>query len=55
MNSDLDSKPPRYRWPWLVAAGAGLFILLAVFWVALAARKIHEQRETEAPVGVSPR
>lgn len=40
---------PKYIWPWFVLGFVILGVLLAVFWVALAAKKIAEQRESGTP------
>jgi hypothetical protein len=45
--------PRRYRWPWLALAAVVLAIVLAVFWVGLAAKKIAEQRDFNAPLPAS--
>lgn len=50
MNTPQDPSPkPKYIWPWFVLGFVILGILLAVFWVGLAAKKVAEQRETGAP------
>jgi hypothetical protein len=48
--SDPTVPPPRYRWPYFVLAGVVLFIALGIFWVALAAKKIEQQRDFSAPL-----
>jgi hypothetical protein len=42
-----NEKPPRqkYQWPWFVAAAVLLAIVLAVLFVAVAARKVAQQRD----------
>ena len=40
----------KYRWPWLVGAAVLLAIVLAVGWVAFAARKVEQQREGRTPL-----
>jgi hypothetical protein len=40
----------KYKWPWFVLAFVVLGIVLAVFWVALAAKKIGRQRDYNAPL-----
>lgn len=42
--------PRRYKWPWFVLAAVVLFTVLAVFWVALAAKKVEQQRDFSAPL-----
>ena len=43
--------PPRkYKWPWFVLAFVVLGIVLAVVFVALAAKKIEQQRDYNAPL-----
>ena len=44
---------PKYIWPWFVLGFVVLGILLAVFWVALAAKKIEQQRDFNAPIPTS--
>jgi hypothetical protein len=39
-----------YRWPWFVLGFVVLGIVLAIFWVALAAKKIEQQRDLNAPL-----
>ena len=36
---------PKYRWPWFVAAAVLLGFVLAVVWVAVAAKKVEQQRD----------
>jgi F0F1-type ATP synthase assembly protein I len=45
-----NSAPRKYRWPWVVLGFVVLGIALAVFWVALAAKKVAQQRETGEPI-----
>jgi ABC-type maltose transport system permease subunit len=42
-----DNHPPKqnYKWPWFAAAAVVLAIVLAVVWVAIAAKKVEEQRD----------
>jgi uncharacterized membrane protein YdfJ with MMPL/SSD domain len=40
-----NSSKPNYRWPWLVLAAVLLAIVLAVLWVAGAAKKVEQQRD----------
>ena len=43
------AEKPKYIWPWFVLGFVILGILLAVFWVGLAAKKVADQRETDSP------
>jgi hypothetical protein len=45
--AERDKNLPRqkYRWPWFAAAAVLLAIVLAVMWVAIAAKKIERQRD----------
>jgi hypothetical protein len=36
---------PKYKWPWFVLAAVVLAIVLAVVWVAIAAKKVEQQRD----------
>jgi hypothetical protein len=46
MNESEKNSPKRkYRWPWVALAFVILGIVLAVFWVALAAKKLEQQRD----------
>jgi hypothetical protein len=45
-----NSPPPKYKWPWFVLAAVVLAIVLAVVWVALAAKKVEEQRDFGQPL-----
>jgi hypothetical protein len=47
---DNSSLKRKYKWPWFVLAFVVLGIVLAVFWVALAARKIEQQRDFNEPL-----
>jgi bacteriorhodopsin len=42
----------KYRWPWFVLAAVVLFFALAVLWVAIAAKKVEQQRDS-APLPAS--
>ncbi len=42
---DDNSQKRKLKWPWFAAAAIVLFIVLAVFWVAMAAKKIEQQRD----------
>ena len=51
MNRPENNSPkPKYKWPWFVAAAVALAIVLAVIWVALAAKKVEEQRDFGQPL-----
>lgn len=51
MNELQDRLPKRkYTWPWFVLAAVVLGIVLAIIWVALAARKVEEQRDFGQPL-----
>jgi hypothetical protein len=47
-----DNNPPprKYTWPWIALAFVILGIVLAVFWVALAAKQVRERRDYSAPL-----
>jgi F0F1-type ATP synthase assembly protein I len=47
-----ENNPPRrtYQWPWFALGFVVLGIALAIFWVALAAKKIEQQRDLNAPL-----
>ena len=40
-----NSPNPNYRWPWFALAAVLLALVLAVIWVAIAARKVEQQRD----------
>jgi hypothetical protein len=44
-----NGKPPRYRWPWMVAAGLVLAIVLAVVWVRIAVKTVERERDWNTP------
>jgi F0F1-type ATP synthase assembly protein I len=48
-----NEKPRRYKWPWFVLAAVVLGLALAVFWVALAAKKVAAQRDFGSPLPAS--
>ena len=48
--NERNENPPRYRWPWLVAAAVALGFALAFIWVGLAAKKIERERDLNAPL-----
>lgn len=51
MNGPENNSPkPKYKWPWFVAAAVVLAIVLAVIWVAIAAKKVEEQRDFGQPL-----
>lgn len=41
-----DGNPPNrnYKWPWFVLAAVVVFIVLAVVWVSIAAKKVEQER-----------
>jgi hypothetical protein len=43
-------EPRKYKWPWFVLAAGVIFIVIAVLAVALAARKVEQQRDLTAPL-----
>ena len=45
--SEPDNNSPKrsYQWPWFAAVAILLFVVLAVFAVALAAKKVEQQRD----------
>lgn len=45
--SEPDNNSPRqnYKWPWFVLAAVVLAIVLAVVFVAIAAKKVEQQRD----------
>jgi F0F1-type ATP synthase assembly protein I len=45
-----NSPKPNYKWPWFVLAAVLLGIVLAVLWVAAAAKKVERQRDYNAPL-----
>lgn len=46
MNEPDNPSPKRkYQWPWMVAVAIFVFLALAVFWVALAVKKVEQQRD----------
>ena len=45
-----DEKPRNYKWPWAVAVAVIVGIILAVIWVAIAARKVERERDYNAPL-----
>jgi hypothetical protein len=45
-----NENPRRYKWPWFVAAGVLLGIVLTVVWVAIAAKKVERERDFSAPL-----
>ena len=42
---DGSAPKPHYKWPWFVLAAVVLAIVLAVVWVAIAAKKVEQQRD----------
>jgi len=45
-----NEKPRRYKWPWLVAAGLVLGIVLAVIWVHVAVKTVERERDWNGPI-----
>jgi cytochrome c oxidase assembly factor CtaG len=45
MEEDEANQPRHYVWPRYVLAGVVLGIVLAVFWMSVLVRRVHEQRE----------
>jgi hypothetical protein len=43
--NDSNEPPRRYKWPWIVAAATVLGIILAVIWVAIAAKTVAQERD----------
>jgi hypothetical protein len=41
----MDEPRKKYRWPWFAAAAILLFVVLTVFAVAHAAKKVEQQRD----------
>lgn len=44
------SAPRRYRWPWYLLAFVIGWLIISVIWVALAARKVAQERDLDAPL-----
>lgn len=42
--------PRRYRWPWFLLAFVVGWLAISVLWVALAARKVAQERDLDAPL-----
>ena len=43
--SEPSENPRRYKWPWFAAAAILLFVVLAIFAVAFAAKKVEQERD----------
>ncbi len=43
-DKNIDSTPPRYRWPWFVLAAVVLGVVLAVVWMTVEVRRIRRQQ-----------
>ena len=43
--TDENSPPPKYRWPWFVAAALVLGLVMAVLFVLAAVKKVEQQRD----------
>jgi hypothetical protein len=43
--------PPKrkYQWPWFVGAALLLGIVLAIFWMSFAVRKVERERDLNVP------
>ncbi len=41
----MGDEQPKYKWPWFAAAAVLLAIVLAVAWVAVAAKNVEQQRD----------
>jgi hypothetical protein len=51
-----NERPRRYKWPWLVAAGLALGIVLAVVWVRIAVKTVERERDWNGPLtGSAPK
>ena len=46
-----DPSVPRYRWPWFVLAALILGTVLTVIWMAVAVRRVREQRISDPFAG----
>ncbi len=49
-----NENPRRYKWPSSALAAVVLFTVLAIFWVALAAKKVEQQRDFGSPLPSTP-
>jgi hypothetical protein len=49
-NAEPDEPPRRYLWPWFVWGGVALGIILAVIWMAIAVKKVEQERDYNAPL-----
>ena len=47
---ELNEKPRRYKWPWLVAVGLVLGIVLAVVWMRIAVKTVERERDWNGPL-----
>ena len=43
--TDENSPPPKYRWPWFVAAALVLGLVMAVLFTLAAIKKVEQQRD----------
>lgn len=52
-----DGTPPKqnFKWPWFVLAAVVLFVVLAIMWVSLAAKKVEQERGENPPVPANGR
>jgi hypothetical protein len=48
--NESNEPPRRYKWPWFAAAMVILGIILAVIWVAIAARNVERERDINSPL-----
>jgi hypothetical protein len=53
MMKEPNSGPPRYRWPWFVAAAVALGFILAVIWMRAAVNTLRQERDLNSPLPAS--
>jgi hypothetical protein len=46
----VEAPKQKYKWPWFVLAFVLLGFVLAAIWITLAAKKIEQQRDYNAPL-----
>lgn len=51
---DETGSPPRYRWPWFVLGMVVLGFVLAVVWMSVLVRRVHEERGDFWPAPAHP-